>query len=326
MRQSGGIGKSGDLVATAWNSGSGTWRTRYTLAAPGDGGEQQALGDEHADQADPRRAERQADRDLAAAGGGARKQQGRDVGAGDQQHQIEGAEEEAEQHEVAAGERQVELLHPGAVGRDDGGAAAGMLGVLLAREDVELGLRLRAREARGEAAGQREPQELLLLEDVAAGVEVGLRRCRAARRLAGRVQPEVRSGTTPTMVTGRLLTCATRPMTCGSAAKRVRQSVSLMMATGAWPGVRAIAGVEEAAEGRAVEAFDEEEVAGDGHGGRAAGIVVAHQRVEMRISGELAHGVRLPLPRRVLLHRRRGAHEVCSRVSGMMRRKLSGSL
>ena len=59
---------------------------------PGGAGEQreeQALGQELADEAAARRAERQPDRHLVTPGRRARQQQVRDVGAGDQQHQAD---------------------------------------------------------------------------------------------------------------------------------------------------------------------------------------------------------------------------------------------
>ena len=51
--------------------------------------------------------------------------------------------------------RDIQLFDPGAAGGQDGGAAAGMVGVVLAREEVELGLDLRLRGAGREASGER---------------------------------------------------------------------------------------------------------------------------------------------------------------------------
>ena len=153
----------------------------------GEGGEDQALGDQHADQADARRAEREADGDFLAAGGGAGEQQGGDVGAGDQQDEDEGAEEEDHQHEVAARHVEFELFEPRTVGGDDGGVAAGMEAVFLVLENVEFGLRLGAGDAGREPSGEREPEDVLVDEGVAAGVHVGLAGVRNPER--GRSEP-----------------------------------------------------------------------------------------------------------------------------------------
>ena len=120
-------------------------------------GEDQALGDQHAHQADTGRAEREADGDFAAARGGAGEQQGGHVGAGDEQYQGERADEEGEQEEIARAHREFELLKPGAIGGGDGGVAAGMQPVFLVFQGIELSPRLTARIARRQAAGQGEP-------------------------------------------------------------------------------------------------------------------------------------------------------------------------
>ena len=62
----------------------------------GDEREQQALGEELTDDLPARRAERQAHRDLARAGGAARQQQVGDVGAGDEQQEDDRAHESRE--------------------------------------------------------------------------------------------------------------------------------------------------------------------------------------------------------------------------------------
>src|ERR1039458_9071495 len=94
------------------------------------------------------RAEREADGVLAAARGGAGEQQGGHVGAGDQQYQGERAEEKEEQEQIADGRVDLEFTVPGAIGSGDRGGASGMVQILLALQDVELGLHLAARESR----------------------------------------------------------------------------------------------------------------------------------------------------------------------------------
>src|SRR5690242_13773690 len=48
----------------------------------------------------------------------------------------------------------------------------------------------------------------------------------------GRVQLDVRSGTTPTIITGRLLILVMRPIVSGADANRARHTDSLIIATG----------------------------------------------------------------------------------------------
>ena len=64
----------------------------------------------------------------------------------------------------------------------------------------------------------------------------------------------VRSGTTPTRVTGRLFRWIVRPMAAGSPPSRVRQTFSVTIAAGTCPEVTQSSAVEQAAEQRPVEA------------------------------------------------------------------------
>ena len=70
-----------------------------------DGGEQQALGQHLTDDAAARRADGQAHRDLALARGRAREHQVGEVGAGDEQHQAGGREQQPQRRLVVAAQR-----------------------------------------------------------------------------------------------------------------------------------------------------------------------------------------------------------------------------
>ncbi len=133
----------------------------------------QTLCDQHSDQADAGRSEREADGDFAAARGRSREQQGGHIRAGDEQHQGERAEEKGEQEEVARGGVHFEFGEPGAIGSNDGRGASGMELIFLPLQDIELGTHLTAREPRCDASGQVEPQHGAIGEAVAAGIHVG---------------------------------------------------------------------------------------------------------------------------------------------------------
>ena len=60
-------------------------------------GQQQALGEELADEAPASRADREADGDLLSAAGGARQQHAGDIGAGDQQDEADDDQQHAEE-------------------------------------------------------------------------------------------------------------------------------------------------------------------------------------------------------------------------------------
>ena len=93
----------------------------------------------------------------------------------------------------------------------------------------------------------------------------------------GCTHSEVRSATTPTMGTRRLLMCAMRPTIWGSERNRLRQMASLMMATGICPGAAQSEASSRRPRSGAIQSFDEEEIAGDGEAGSAGGIVIADQ-------------------------------------------------
>ena len=132
--------------------------------------EQQALGQQLAHQPAARGAERQAHRDLALADRGARQQQVRDVGARDQQHQPDDAQQQARgAHHVLAeagvdrGLRERQERHVAA------GVVVRVLLGELARERLQPGLGLRQRHAGLEPAGdvedQRPPRVDVLLQE-----------------------------------------------------------------------------------------------------------------------------------------------------------------
>ena len=69
----------------------------------GDRGHDQALCDQHANQADARRAEGEAHRDLATARSRAREQERGNIRASDQQHEVERAEKKGQQEQLRGG-------------------------------------------------------------------------------------------------------------------------------------------------------------------------------------------------------------------------------
>ena len=73
-------------------------------------GEEDALGQELAEEAAPRRAQRETDRDLLLPVGGPRQQQVRDVGAGDEQHEGDRAQEQHQGRAQVADDRVEERL------------------------------------------------------------------------------------------------------------------------------------------------------------------------------------------------------------------------
>ena len=253
-----------------------------------DNSKHEAFGYEHADDAITRRAEREANGDFTIPRRRARKQQRRDIGAGDQKDQVERAEEEGrEQKRIEHLAKSSNPFDPGTVGGLNASDAAGIHSVLRPDQRGEFGADGRTIVAGRDAPSESEPEVLILLEEIQCWVQARPLRCKGSIRLTAgpMIQPEVVAATTPTTGTERLLIWMTRPMMPwigGEAA-----APGGLTQDSDWRLARRAAVVlhEKPAKLGARDAFHREEIAGNGE---ARNFLFAERNGEFVIGGELA--------------------------------------
>ena len=254
---------------------------RDHVAAGGRGQrEQQAFGQQLADDAAPRRAERQPDADLALPRHAARQQQVGDVGAANQQDQSEREEQRREEREGL--QRLRNRAAPGARARcsSSGRSRCGDRLVRVPRRELRAGALHRHTGL--------QPADDVDADAVFAcrGRPAGTRRAATAAPSSparSTSSPRNPSGITPIISNGAPLTSTVRPSTFGSRLKRRCQPLIAQHDDRRCRRPRSSSAGPSARPMRALHADDLEEVAGDERDGHHpavdAQIDVGHRRV-----------------------------------------------